>query len=50
LKPGDVVEVAFPRKVLTLKVTSVDESHLKRGGEAFELIGQRQVTDDQEPW
>jgi len=50
VKPGDVVEVAFPRKVLTLKVTSVDESHLKRGGEAFELIGQRQVTDDQEPW
>ena len=50
LKPGDIIEVAFPRKILTIKVTSVDESLLKRGGEAFELIGQKQVSDDQRPW
>lgn len=50
LKPGDIIEVAFPSKILTIKVTSVDESLLKRGGEAFELIGQKQVSDDQRPW
>jgi len=50
LKPGDIIEVAFPKKVLTLKVTSVDESLLRRGGEAFELIGERQVRGDEKAW
>ena len=50
LSPGDVVEVAFPRKIITLRVISVDESLLKRGGECFEVTDERNVPGDQRPW
>ncbi len=50
LKPGDIVEVAFPRKVLTLKVTTVEESELKRGVCAFDIIEERHVSGEERPW
>ena len=50
LKPGDVVEIAFPRKILTIRVISVEESVVRRRSEAFELVGERVVTGDERPW
>lgn len=50
LKPGDVVEIAFPRKILTIRVISVEESVVRRRAEAFELVGERNVTGDERPW
>lgn len=50
LKQGDVVEVAFPKKILKIRVLSVDEALLKRGGEAFEVIEELIVAGDERPW
>jgi len=50
LKPGDIIEVAFPRKIVTVRVTSVDEHVVRRGEEAFELIEERAVTGEERPW
>ncbi len=50
LKPGDIVEVAFPRKIVTLRVISVEESVVRRGDGAFEIIEERVVTGDERPW
>jgi len=50
LKPGDTVEIAFPRKILTIKVVSIEEAVVRRRTEAFELVGERNVTGDERPW
>jgi len=50
LKPGDIIEVAFPRKIVTVRVTSVEEHAVRRGEGAFELIEERSVTGEERPW
>jgi ribosomal 50S subunit-recycling heat shock protein len=50
LKPGDIVEVAFPRKILTFKVLAVDESSLRRGAPSFEVIEEKAVSGEERPW
>ncbi|MDO9508161.1 MAG: S4 domain-containing protein [Thermovirgaceae bacterium] len=50
LKPGDIVEVAFPRKIVTFRVTSVEESAVRRGEGAFEILEERIVTGEERPW
>jgi len=50
LKQGDVVEVAFPRKIVTFKILAVDEISLKRGEPSFEVIEERTVSGEERPW
>lgn len=50
LKPGDIIEVAFPRKIVTVKVISVEEHAIRRGAEAFEIMEERTVTGEERPW
>lgn len=50
IKPGDIIEVAFPRKILTIKVDSVDESAARRGEGCYEIIEELSVTGEERPW
>lgn len=50
IKPGDIIEVAFPRKILTLRVDSIEENTVRRGEGAFEIIEERSVTGEERPW
>lgn len=50
IKPGDIIEVAFPRKILTLRVFSIEENAVRRGEGAFEIIEERSVTGEERPW
>ncbi len=50
LKPGDIVEVAFPRKIVTLRVITVEEAELKRGVGAFEIVEERCVSGEEKAW
>lgn len=51
VKAGDVIDVAFPRRVLTAAVLVDDEPALRRRGTvAFELRGERRVEPDENPW
>ena len=42
VRGGDTVEVAYPRRVLSVKV--------KRGTSAYSVIEEKQVSQDEKPW
>lgn len=50
VREGDVIDVAFPRKVLTVRILSYTEKDLKRGARAYEILEERQVSGDEKPW
>ncbi len=51
VKVGDVIEVAFPRRVITAAVLLDDEALLRRrGAVACEVRGERRVEPDEDPW
>jgi len=47
---GDEVEIAYPRRVLKVKVLEDDEKQLRRKAEAYELLEERRVDPEQIPW
>lgn len=50
VRNGDAVEVAYPRRVLKVRVECADESALRRGASAYCIIDERQVCQDDKPW
>ena len=50
VRGGDTVEVAYPRRVLSVKVENADEAALKRGTSAYSVIEEKQVSQDEKPW
>jgi len=50
IKEQDVIEVAFPTRVLKLKVTPFEEKDLKRGARPFEILEEQKVSPDEKPW
>ena len=51
VETGDVIEVAFPRRVITAAVLVDDEAMLRRRGTvACEIRGERRVEPDENPW
>ena len=48
---GDTIEIAYPRRVLTVKVLTGDETLLKRKAVPFEIVDDKKVVDeDERPW
>lgn len=50
VKKGDRLEVAFPRKIMTVEVLEADESLLKKRATPFALLEERAVTAEGKPW
>lgn len=50
VKAGDLLEVAFPNRVLALRVLTEDEGSLKRGQPCFEVVEERRVDREEKPW
>ena len=51
VKAGDLIEVAFPRRVIMAAVLVDDEAALRRRGTvACEMRGERRVEPDENPW
>ena len=51
VKAGDLIEVAFPRRVVSAAVLVDDEGLLRRRGTvACEMRGERRVEPDENPW
>ena len=46
VRGGDTVEVAYPRRVLSVKVENADEAALKRGAAAYSDIEEKQVSHE----
>ena len=50
VKAGDRLDVAFPRRVITAEILSVDEAALKRGEASLIIIEDRRLKDEELPW
>ncbi|MDR1650438.1 MAG: RNA-binding S4 domain-containing protein [Synergistaceae bacterium] len=50
VKPGDAIEIAFPRRMLSVEVITDDETALKRGAVSFRVTSDRPLTTDERPW
>jgi ribosomal 50S subunit-recycling heat shock protein len=50
VKEGDKIAIAFPRRLLEIEVTSSDERVLKRRGQSFKIIEERQLEENVNPW
>jgi ribosomal 50S subunit-recycling heat shock protein len=50
IKAGDRIEVAFPRRVISAGALTADEKELKRGVQAINIIEERRVNEDENPW
>lgn len=47
---GDTIEIAYPRRVLTVRVLTADETALKHGAPAFEQLEEKRAEIDERPW
>lgn len=48
---GDEVDIAYPRRILKVKVLHSDEKELKRRrAPAYELLEERRADADERPW
>lgn len=50
VRQGDVIEVAYPRRVITAEVLTSDEREIKRGAACTSVTGERRVGEDELPW
>ncbi len=50
IKPGDAVSVAFPRRLLRVRILVDDEALIKRGSRCYEVLEERAIDPDEVPW
>lgn len=52
IRKGDIIEIAYPSRILAVEVLCVDESLLKRGSAetAYSVTGERRVDPSEKPW
>ncbi|MCF7934939.1 MAG: RNA-binding S4 domain-containing protein [Synergistales bacterium] len=47
---GARIEIAYPRRLLVVRVVETDDKQLKRGAKAFEVLEERRVSGERVPW
>ena len=50
VRTGDRVDVAYPRRILSVTVTEADEKTLRRGVACYEVLEDRRVSGEEAPW
>lgn len=50
VKEGDTVEIAYPRRIVKIRVLTSDETALKRKAEPYSLIEEKRVDQEERPW
>ncbi|MDR1884838.1 MAG: RNA-binding S4 domain-containing protein [Synergistaceae bacterium] len=50
VKPSDLIEIAFPSRVVSAEVISSDEREIKRGKTPVRITGDRRLDRDEHPW
>ena len=50
VREDDIVEVAYPRRILSVKVLTADETALKRNAPAYAIIEEREAASGEKPW
>ncbi|MDR1138004.1 MAG: RNA-binding S4 domain-containing protein [Synergistaceae bacterium] len=47
---GDELAIAFPRRLLSVRVLTADEHDLKRGAPIFTITEDRRLEEGEKPW
>jgi ribosomal 50S subunit-recycling heat shock protein len=47
VKSGDKIEVAYPRRVLSVEVLTTDEREIKRGEPCVSIVSERRIAPDE---
>lgn len=47
---GDIIEVAYPRRILVVRVLTDQEALLKRNLAPYEVVEERRVDGEERPW
>lgn len=50
IKENDLIEIAYPRRIVTIKVLTSDESQLKRNTDAYDVVEEKRVDQEDRPW
>ncbi len=50
VKDNDIVEIAYPKRILKVKVICAEEQILRRRATAYELLSERRVEPEERPW
>lgn len=50
VRAGDMLEIAFPRRVLEAEVLEYDERAAKRGAPMVKVLNERRLGEDEKPW
>ncbi|NLX85476.1 MAG: RNA-binding S4 domain-containing protein [Synergistaceae bacterium] len=50
VKVGDIIEVAYPSRVVSVKVLISDEAQIKKKIVAYELLEDKKVDREERPW
>ena len=50
VKIGDIIEVAYPSRVVSVKVLTSDEAQLKKKAPGYELLEDKKVDREERPW
>ena len=50
VKIGDIIEVAYPSRIVSVRVLTSDEAQLKKKVAAYELLEDRKVDREERPW
>jgi ribosomal 50S subunit-recycling heat shock protein len=50
VKVGDRIEVAFPRRVMSVNVSAIDEREIKRGTAPTSATEEHRLAEDEKPW
>jgi ribosomal 50S subunit-recycling heat shock protein len=48
--PGDTLEIAFPRRLLSVLALTADETALKRGVRPYTITEDKPICPDEKPW
>ena len=50
VKEGDLIEIAYPKRILTVTVTNADEKAWRRGAESYTISEEKAAEKDEKPW
>lgn len=50
VKDGDIIEIAYPRRILTVSVLTADETALKHKAQPYAVIEERSISPEEKPW
>jgi ribosomal 50S subunit-recycling heat shock protein len=50
VRSDDIIEIAYPGRIMKVKVVTSDEVQLKRNAPAYEMVEERKVDREERPW